>query len=102
MIEESSRVELGSEKVKLIENQLVNQPLKMGNELKKHNISIGMRQVNVDGSAGYIWVEVRLKDHSGLQVAYLVTTVPSEKFSVGTGFKLNETQGPLILTIDNM
>ena len=102
IVEESSRVELSAEKIKLTEGQLLNQTLKIGQALKNYTLLVGMRQVHIDDKKGSIWIEARLKDNLGQQVAYFVATVPNEKFSLGAGFYLTDKKSPLVLMLDNM
>jgi hypothetical protein len=103
ILEESSKIELSTKKIKLYENQLQSLPLKMGEALNKYKLSIGMKNVDLDKKTGYIWIEFRLFDNDDKQVTYAVGTVQADKFSLGSGFRAkSDPKNSLVLVIDNL
>lgn len=103
VVEQSSRVELGSEKIKITESIPYKQSINIGSALKNYTIIAVARKANMSDKKEYFWIEVRLLDESGVQVAYLTSTTSREKFSVGSGFNIKkDPKNPLVLMIESI
>ena len=98
-----SAYEMGKLSIKMDSNKRDQKFSLPEKSLSSYSLVVNAREVNVNKEAGFLSVELIVKDKTGKAVGYSAATVPSKKFSLAAGFTdPTDSKRQVAVSIDNL